>query len=102
MTSSLTVAVHGATGIQGAPVVRRLRADGHRVRGLSRSGEYAVDLADARSLECAYAGVDAVVLQLPLVFDETALRQADAAAAAVVRSGVPRVVFNTSGPRPPV
>jgi len=35
----MLIAVHGATGTQGAPVVRRLLADGHRVRAIGRDPE---------------------------------------------------------------
>jgi uncharacterized protein YbjT (DUF2867 family) len=60
-----TIAVHGATGSQGAPVAALLSAAGHRVRPLSRAT--GADLLELASLEAAYAGADAVVLQLPLV-----------------------------------
>jgi uncharacterized protein YbjT (DUF2867 family) len=113
MTSPLTVVVHGATGSQGLPVVRALLERGHRVRGLARHAEHlaalapdaepvAVDLADPGALADAYAGADAVVAQLPLVFDpERAAAQAQAVGAAVAQAGVARVVLNTGGPNPP-
>ncbi|SFD56558.1 NmrA family NAD(P)-binding protein [Streptomyces aidingensis] len=103
-----TVVVHGATGAQGAPVVRHLLAAGHRVRAAVRNpaacgpdpGAEAVfaDLSDPDSLTAAYTGADAVVVQLPLVFSaEAAVPQAEAVLAALKRSGVARVVFNTGG-----
>ena len=116
MTSPLTrpvlsVLVHGATGTQGAPVVRRLLADGHRVRALVRreaslpEGVDAVlgDLDDPASLVRAYTGVDAVVVQLPLVFDPArAEAQAQAVLSALAEAEVSRAVLNVGGPLVPV
>jgi uncharacterized protein YbjT (DUF2867 family) len=95
---SSTIAVHGATGTQGRPVVRRLLDQGHTVRALTRRA--GPDLTDVHALIETYRDVDAVVLQLPLVFDHTAVRQAEAVLAALGKAGVPRVVFNTSGGLP--
>ena len=94
-----TIAVHGATGSQGAPVVSLLTTAGHRVRPLSRAT--GADLLDRASLEAAYAGADAVVLQLPLVYDERALRMGENAARAAEAAGVAQLVVNASGPLPP-
>ncbi len=107
----LDIAVHGATGVQGAAIVRRLLRDGHHVRAVARYREQSPELprgcepvvaglGDAQALARAYAGADAVVVQLPGTFDETALRQAEHLAEALLSSRVPRVVFNTSGPSP--
>lgn len=95
---SSTIAVHGATGTQGAPVVRHLLGHGHTVRAVTRRA--GADLTDVQAMTDAYRNVDAVVLQLPLVFDDTAVRQAEAVLAALGKAGVPRVVFNTSGGLP--
>ena len=56
---------------------------------------------DRASLERAYAGADAVVLQFPLVYDERALAMADNAARAAEAAGVEHLVINTSAPLPP-
>ncbi|MEV4178343.1 NAD(P)H-binding protein [Nonomuraea sp. NPDC049709] len=107
--SRSTVVVHGATGTQGSPVVRRLLAAGHHVRAAVRdtsalglpAGTEAVfaDLSVPASLTDAYAGADAVVVQLPLVFAaEAAVPQAEAVLAALEGSRVSRAVFNTGGP----
>ncbi|WP_182887655.1 SDR family oxidoreductase [Microbispora sp. H10885] len=96
--TKMIVAVHGATGTQGSPVVWRLRALGHQVRPLNSAS---ADLADAASLAAAYKGADAVVVQLPQVFGEIALRHAASVLAALCEAGVPRVVFNPGMPLPP-
>ncbi len=107
----LIVALHGATGTQGLPVARRLLSDGHRVRALFRQADrshllpagcepFVADMLDAGALARAYAGVDVVVVQLPQIFDELAVRQAERVGDALRRSAVQRVVFNTSGPSP--
>ncbi|MFC4149992.1 SDR family oxidoreductase [Micromonospora mangrovi] len=113
-TGPLTVVVHGATGTQGAPVVRRLLAAGHRVRAAVRDPRrlaatfptgvqpVAADLLDPDSLRRAYTGADAVVVHLPLVFaGERAVPQAEAVLAALGDAAVPRAVFNTGGPLVP-
>ena len=92
---SMTIAVHGATGSQGAPVAALLTAAGHAVRALSSAN---ADLLDRASLEAAYAGADAVVLQLPLVYDARALTMGDNAARAAEAAGIQHLVINTSGP----
>jgi uncharacterized protein YbjT (DUF2867 family) len=94
-----TIAVHGATGSQGAPVAHRLAAAGHDIRPLTRAN--GADLLDRASLERAYAGADAVVLQLPIVYDERALTMADNAARAAESAGVEHLVINASATLPP-
>jgi uncharacterized protein YbjT (DUF2867 family) len=93
------VAVHGVTGSQGAPVAAALTAQGHNVRPVSRAT--GADLLDRASLEAAYSGAHAVVLQLPLVYDERALRMADNAARAAEAARISHLVLNASGPLPP-
>lgn len=58
------VLVTGGTGTLGRPLVRRLRADGHDVRVLSRhprDGAYLGDLATGAGVSAAAAGADLVV-----------------------------------------
>ncbi|MDA0163897.1 NmrA family NAD(P)-binding protein [Solirubrobacter ginsenosidimutans] len=93
-----TIAVHGATGSQGAPVADAFIAAGHVVRPLTRAT--GADLLDRASLEAAYAGADAVVLHLPIVYDERVVAMADNAARAVEAAGVRHLVLNTGGPAP--
>lgn len=107
MTSSQTIVVHGATGAQGAPVVRHLLDMGHRVRAAVRNHRASLppgaepvvaDLNDTASLAAAYGEADAVVVQLPLVFAaDTAVPQAESVLAALHKAGVARAVFNTGG-----
>ena len=101
-----TVVVAGATGMQGQPIVEALIAGGSDVRALTRQaapdlpqGAVAAkgDLGDAGSLRAAFDGADALVLLLPLIFDEAqvagyARNVVEAARAA----GLRRVVFDTS------
>ena len=94
-----TIAVHGATGSQGRPVAQALTSAGHAVRPLARAT--GVDLLDRASLDVAYDGADAVVLQLPLVYDERVLAMADNAARAAEAAGVDHLVINTGGQMPP-
>jgi uncharacterized protein YbjT (DUF2867 family) len=93
------IAVHGATGSQGAPVAAALTAAGHVVRPVTRAS--GADLLDRLSLEVAYGGADAVVLQLPLVYDERALEMAENAARAAEETGVTHLVVNAGGLMPP-
>ncbi|MET8775600.1 NAD(P)H-binding protein [Nocardia sp. NPDC004654] len=105
-----TVTVHGATGTQGAAIVRGLLAAGHRVRGVVRTSPGVLppdtepvqaDLLEPDSLAAAYTGADAVIVQLPLVFTDLAVRQAEAVLAGLRKAGVERVVFNTGTVLPP-
>jgi uncharacterized protein YbjT (DUF2867 family) len=95
----MNIALHGATGLQGAPVAAFLTSVGHTVRPVTRST--GADLADRASLEAAYSGVDAVVLQLPLVYDERALDMAGNAARAAETAGVRHLVINAGCVLPP-
>ncbi len=107
----LTVLVHGATGTQGSSVTRALLADGHAVRGLARRPGptpagvelVTVDVLDTPALTRAYAGVDAVFVHLPTVFDpDRAFAQVDSITAALAAAGVRRVVVNPNLAPPPV
>lgn len=108
MEAGRQVVVHGATGVQGAPVARALRAAGYRVRVATRRPErasaegfepVAAALEDADALAAAYAGAAAVVVVLPgpAAPDDVAVRQADAVLAALARAEVPQAIFNASG-----
>jgi uncharacterized protein YbjT (DUF2867 family) len=93
-----TVAVHGATGTQGSHIARRLTAAGSDIRPL---GSGSVNLTDLDSVRQAYTDIDAVVVQLPLVFDPVAMTYAETLLAALAKADVPRAVFNPGMPLPP-
>ena len=95
----MNIALHGATGSQGAPVASALTGAGHTVRPVTRAS--GANLEHRASLEAAYAGADAVVLQLPLVYDERALDMAANAARAAETAGIRHLVINTGAPMPP-
>jgi NAD(P)H dehydrogenase (quinone) len=60
------VAIFGATGAQGKPVVDCATKLGLQVRALSRSGHFCVDLGQQSSIERSLQGVDAAFLHLPI------------------------------------
>lgn len=96
----------GASGAQGGAVARRLAAEGHEVRGFSRTGEvpegvepFRGDLGDAVRVKEAFAGVTHASVTLPMVYEP-------ATVAACIRNviagaaGVRRLVFNTGNRLP--
>jgi nucleoside-diphosphate-sugar epimerase len=89
----MDIVIHGATGSQGASIATAF--SDHTVRPLSRAT--GADLLDRASLESAYAGADAVVLTLPVVYDERVLWMADNAARAAEAAGIRHLVVNASG-----
>ncbi|RVQ64855.1 hypothetical protein EKN06_14760 [Croceicoccus ponticola] len=111
---SPTIAVIGATGVQGAAQVRELVLAGFDPVAFSRSGGavatsagpvrgIACDLGDVASLKTAFARTDGVFVNLP----STSFQQAEpliAAAGTIGKAakaaGVRRIVFNTSMPVP--
>jgi uncharacterized protein YbjT (DUF2867 family) len=111
MNSSLPVAVIGATGAQGGPVVEALLRAGRPVRALARSAAslaplaargaqvHPVDLSDADGLTRAFEGVSGAFLHLPFVPVEPLVRaQAEALVTALRAAAVPLAVFTLSGP----
>ncbi|BEL02624.1 NmrA family NAD(P)-binding protein [Actinoplanes sichuanensis] len=103
-----TVVLHGATGTQGRAILRGLLTAGHHVRAVARNPvahaavqPFAADLLDVEALTAAYTGADAVVVQLPINFEDHAVRQTEAVLAALAKAGVRRAVFNTGGGLPP-
>ncbi|NHC46731.1 SDR family oxidoreductase [Motilibacter aurantiacus] len=105
------IAVTSAASSQMTPVVRALRATGHRVRALHRPQGRVLaawdeaapaDLLEPDSLVRALDGVQAAVVGLPLEFEAgAARRQAENLLLAVQKTGVGRVVLNTGTPLPP-
>lgn len=107
--------VIGARGAQGGAVARRLVADGHRVRGLTRGGAGDVtgvewvpgDLADLPSLRAAFEGVTHASVTLPTVYDATLVKRytANLVEAASAVPGLRMLVVNIAtrlpaGPTP--
>ena len=98
-----TVAVFGASGRQGQAQVRRLIAEGHRARAITRTGVFtdvevmAADYADPASVERACAGVDAAFFQPPMDSPpEQTLAFAEGLAAGAERAGLAHLVLNTT------
>lgn len=95
------ILVTGGTGHTGSRLVRRLRADGHIVRVLTREPvklpleirrQLTIcrgDIRDAAEMDDAVAGVDAVVAM-------THIKYASYVISAMQRTGVRRVVFTSS------
>ncbi|WP_299742598.1 NmrA family NAD(P)-binding protein [uncultured Tateyamaria sp.] len=112
MTSSTTktVAIFGATGAQGAPVVREALAKGHTVRAIARDAEkikathpdaiaVAADLADENAVAEALQGVDAAFLHFPMPSGpDDSQNWAAAFFGAAHKVGLPLLVFVTGGP----
>ena len=106
--SKQTVVVHGATGMQGRPVVAAFLAAGYDVQAVSRSGwkgpvpqgltPFKADLMDASALTSAYDGAEAAIIVLPGgASDESAVRQAEIILQACEAVALPRAIFNSSG-----
>jgi uncharacterized protein YbjT (DUF2867 family) len=110
------VTVFGASGRQGLAQVRRLLAEGYRVRAVTRGDAFhgpqwfgvqtrSADYKDPASLEKACEGADAV-FYTSVAFSEQSkgLRFAKAVGAAAEAAGVKRLIFNTSSwvPNSPV
>ncbi|SDM62977.1 NmrA family NAD(P)-binding protein [Allokutzneria albata] len=86
------IVVHGATGAQGAPVVRAVAAAGLPVRGLSRAEG---DLDDRAGLGAAYEGATGAFIHFPITPDPAAPARWAENLAAVARPA--RAVISTSG-----
>jgi uncharacterized protein YbjT (DUF2867 family) len=100
----MTVIVHGATGAQGAPLIKRLLAAGKpawaAVRDVSRAQglpAVAVENASVYSLAAAYSGADGVFFHLPLASEADRVQYAHNFAQAIAKARPARVVVSTSG-----
>ena len=95
--------IHGATGAQGAPLFKKLLAEGKNVLAAVRNPEavagpaVAVDMFSADSLATAYAGADGIFVHLPLGPEEFRLQYARNIAKAIDLAKPRRVVLSTSG-----
>ncbi|HID9472749.1 MULTISPECIES: SDR family oxidoreductase [Stenotrophomonas] len=100
----MTYIIHGATGAQGGPVLRRLTQAGRRGVAGSRHGgnrggiAYVhLDNASVDSLAAAYRGADGVFVHLPQTVEENRVNFARNIAKAVEIAKPGRVVISTSG-----
>jgi nucleoside-diphosphate-sugar epimerase len=99
----MSIAVTGATGFTGEHLVRRLASEGHRVTALVRPSSRReriapfvdrfaeADLGDARQVEAALRGHDALIHMASMGFED-----APSYVAAVERSGIRRAVFTST------
>jgi len=105
----MKVLCYGATGVQGAPVSVQLLRRNHHVRVIIRDpnrvdefrdqGFDVVigDLLDSDSLKAASAGMDAIFLMLPLVYDEELIMPYfQNVLYAAQKADIKLLVFNTS------
>jgi uncharacterized protein YbjT (DUF2867 family) len=105
-----TILVIGGTGMLGEPVARRLQADGHQVRILSRApdkaharfgAEFEIakgDVDEPTSLEAAMQGCQGVHLNLQGGFDyDLERRGAENVSRVASTSGVQRVTYTSGG-----
>lgn len=101
-----TVLVVGGTGLVGEPIARQLRADGHRVRVLTRRPEQtrarfgpdfdvrSGDVEDAAAVDAAISGCEAVVISLADDRDPDLERRGVAVVAqAAARVNAGRIVY---------
>ncbi len=103
-----SVLIYGATGDQGELQLPPLREAGYRIRAAvrdpdSHDARFAnvervhAEYEHASSLEAASRGIDAVLLNMPFIFDrDLALRYGQRVVDAAKRAGVRLIVFNTS------
>ncbi|WGL29780.1 NmrA family NAD(P)-binding protein [Pectobacterium brasiliense] len=96
--------IHGATGAQGAPLFKKLLAEGKNVfaaiRDPANVGDgrgIGVDLSSVESLVKAYTDADGVFVHLPLGSEETRLSYAHNISEAINKARPKRVVISTSG-----
>ncbi|WP_415400883.1 SDR family oxidoreductase [Tateyamaria sp. SN3-11] len=109
-TTSKTVAIFGATGAQGAPVVKEALSKGHTVRAVARDAAkiavlhpnavaVAADLSDEDAVAEALRGVDAAFLHFPMPSGpDDSQNWAAAFFAAAHKVNLPLLVYVTGGP----
>ena len=100
----MTFIIHGATGAQGGPLIKRLLAAGQPALAAVRKASSAnglprvvVDNASVDSLVAAYRGADGVFFHLPLASEADRLQYAHNFAQAIAQARPARVVISTSG-----
>jgi uncharacterized protein YbjT (DUF2867 family) len=107
---SKTIAIFGATGAQGIPVVKEALEKGHTVRAVARDAAkitsihpdaiaVAADLSDEESVAKALDGVDAAFLHFPMpTGPDDHQKWAAAFFGAAHKVNLPLLVYVTSGP----
>ncbi len=108
--SATVLALFGATGVQGAPIVRHARAAGFRVHALVRdAGRLSTpvdsvvigDVDQRDSVRRVLEGANAASIHLPIDFDsDRASARLDTILEAARLAGVTRLVYNVAGPVP--
>lgn len=100
----MTFIIHGATGAQGGPLIKRLLAAGKPALAAVRNASSANGLpmvvannASVDSLAAAYRGADGVFFHLPLASEEDRVQYARNFAQAIALARPARVVISTSG-----
>lgn len=100
----MTFIIHGATGAQGAPLIKRLLAAGQpavaavrNAAGASGLPTVVVDNASVDSLVAAYRGADGVFFHLPLAGEADRVQYARNFAQAIAIARPARVIISTSG-----
>lgn len=108
MNAIESVLIYGATGDQGELQLPLLREAGYRIRAAVRDpdsidGRFAnvervhAEYEQPESLDAASKGIDAVLLNMPFIFDrDLALSYGQRVVDAAKRAGVRLIVFNTS------
>lgn len=100
----MTLIIHGATGAQGGPLLKRLLAAGKPALAAVRNAASAqgmpsviVDNASVDSLVAAYRGADGVFFHLPLAAEAERVQYASNFSQAIALARPARVVISTSG-----
>lgn len=100
----MTFIIHGATGAQGGPLIKRLLAAGKPALAAVRNASstnglptVVVNNASVDSLAAAYRGADGVFFHLPLASEEDRVQYAHNFAQAIALARPARVVISTSG-----
>ncbi|WP_281686605.1 SDR family oxidoreductase [Pseudomonas citronellolis] len=99
----MTYIIHGATGAQGAPLLKRLSDAGKRAIAAVRSPDgltvpsVLIDNASVESLVAAYRGADGVFIHLPQTAEAERIAYARNIVQAVEVARPTRVVISTSG-----
>lgn len=101
---TMTYIIHGASGAQGGPLLKRLSAAGKNAVGAVRASEalaapqtVRIDNASVESLVEAYRGADGVFIHLPQTDEGSRVTYARNIARAVDLAKPGRVVISTSG-----